>query len=102
MTAAIALNYLQNVILTGLSGAGIDDADTGKGSDSFIGWRFNKQYPDPLQAESRSIWDVYRLHDADFPRRKLTVPVLFDKKTQRIVSNESAEMIVFFNDAFAA
>merc|ERR1719334_2412868 len=83
----------------------IGDSDEPKKSDGaneFIGWRFNESYPDPLHPDSKSIWDIYRLHDADYPNKKLTVPVLFDKKTQKIVSNESSEIIVFLNEAFNA
>ncbi len=34
--------------------------------------------------------------------RRVTVPVLWDKKNQTIVSNESAEIIRMFNTAFDA
>ncbi|MEZ9523938.1 glutathione S-transferase family protein [Enterovibrio norvegicus] len=42
---------------------------------------------------------VYTAARADYTGR-VTVPVLWDKKTQTIVSNESAEIIRMFNSAF--
>jgi len=53
--------------------------------------------PNPL-FESFSIRDVYeKARDTD---GKYTVPILWDKKTSRIVSNESADIIQMFNDQF--
>jgi putative glutathione S-transferase len=42
---------------------------------------------------------IYRLADPDYAG-SATVPVLFDKKTNDIVSNESAEIIRMFNSVF--
>lgn len=42
---------------------------------------------------------VYTENQSDYSGR-VTVPVLWDKKTQQIVSNESAEIIRMFNSAF--
>jgi putative glutathione S-transferase len=42
---------------------------------------------------------VYTKNQSDYSGR-VTVPVLWDKKTQQIVSNESAEIIRMFNSAF--
>lgn len=60
------------------------------------GWEF---------AESEPLFGATRLHQI-YTRAKLdytgrvTVPVLWDKKTQTIVSNESSEIIRMFNSAF--
>jgi len=43
--------------------------------------------------------EVYTLADPDYTGR-VTVPVLWDKKTKAIVSNESADIIRMFNTAF--
>ena len=66
------------------------------------GWRFTAEEPDPLHG-----WDflseAYRASDPSFDGR-VTVPVLWDTETGRIVSNESgdlAEMLAFEFDAFA-
>jgi putative glutathione S-transferase len=45
------------------------------------------------------LWQLYTLADADYTGR-VTVPVLWDKKTGTIVSNESAEIIRMLNSAF--
>ena len=50
---------------------------------------FNKDY----------MHQIYTSHKSDYSGR-VTVPVLWDKKTNRIVSNESAEIIRMFNSAF--
>ncbi|GJP89604.1 glutathione S-transferase omega-like 2 [Aspergillus niger] len=64
------------------------------------GWRFataEEQQPeqnvttDPLH-EYTHLREIYFSNDPDYTGR-FTVPVLFDKKTNRIVSNESAEII---------
>jgi len=46
-------------------------------------------------------WQLYTKAQPDYSGRA-TVPVLWDKKTGTIVSNESSEIIRMFNDAFAA
>lgn len=48
---------------------------------------------------SSALWQVYVKADANYSGR-VTVPVLWDKKTNTIVSNESAEIIRMFNSAF--
>jgi len=45
------------------------------------------------------LWQVYVAADPNYTGR-VTVPVLWDKKTSTIVSNESAEIIRMFNTAF--
>lgn len=61
-----------------------------------IGWRFatpdedipgENTIPDPLHPEYTHIREVYFSNDPDYAGR-FTVPVLFDKKTNQIVSNE--------------
>ena len=59
----------------------------------YRGWPFTAEQPDPLHPEFTHLHDVYRLADKDYPHRSISVPVLFDKKTQTIVNNESAEII---------
>lgn len=62
----------------------------------FTGWRFvtpdeqlpgENTIPDPLHPEFTHLRDLYFSNDPDYTGR-FTVPVLFDKKTNRIVSNE--------------
>ncbi|KAL5691426.1 hypothetical protein EMGR_006920 [Emarellia grisea] len=68
------------------------------------GWRFatadeevagENVTPDPLHPDFTHLRAIYFSNDPDYTGR-FTVPVLFDKKTQRIVSNESSEIIRMF------
>ncbi len=45
------------------------------------------------------LYEIYQMHDPQVTT-KVTVPVLWDKKTQSIVNNESSEIIRIFNEAF--
>jgi putative glutathione S-transferase len=58
------------------------------------GWAVN----DPLYGFDYA-YQLYLAADASYEGR-VTVPVLWDKKTQTIVSNESSEIIRMFNTAF--
>jgi glutathionyl-hydroquinone reductase len=62
------------------------------------GWRF--EAPDPLFG-ARFAYDVYLKDNPHFTGR-CTVPILWDKKTNKIVNNESAEIIRMLNREFAA
>ncbi len=65
------------------------------------GWEFKER--DGGTADrlfgSDYLWQVYTRADATYSGR-VTVPVLWDKQRQTIVSNESAEIIRMFNSAF--
>ncbi|UJX25108.1 glutathione S-transferase family protein [Pseudoalteromonas sp. CF6-2] len=65
------------------------------------GWTFDKDNHSTGDAlfNSDFMHQIYTRNKADYSGR-VTVPVLWDKKTQRIVSNESAEIIRMFNSAF--
>ncbi|MFT4622365.1 MAG: putative glutathione S-transferase [Myxococcota bacterium] len=54
--------------------------------------------PDSVFGETR-LRGVYTRTDSDYAGR-ITVPVLLDKQTGRIVNNESSEIIRMLNDAF--
>jgi len=65
------------------------------------GWRFatpdekipgENVTPDPIHPEYTHIRDIYFQQNADYEGR-FTVPTLYDKKTKRIVNNESSEII---------
>lgn len=65
------------------------------------GWSFNRDEGstgDALLGKDY-LWQVYAEAQPDFTGR-VTVPVLWDKKTGTIVSNESSEIIRMFNSAF--
>ena len=60
------------------------------------GWEMN----DPLYGQE-FLYQLYLKADANYEGR-VTVPVLWDTKTETIVSNESSEIIRMFNTAFNA
>jgi putative glutathione S-transferase len=62
------------------------------------GWTFSAQRPDALYG-SRYLHQLYTRAEPRYSG-KVTVPVLWDKQKQTIVSNESAEIIRMFNGAF--
>jgi len=67
------------------------------------GWTFTQGegvVPDPL-FNSRALHELYTRADAHYTGR-VSVPVLWDRHTQTIVNNESAEIIRMFNTAFDA
>ncbi|HEY0858641.1 MAG TPA: glutathione S-transferase family protein [Albitalea sp.] len=63
------------------------------------GWSFSAAMPDHLHG-LQHLHQLYALADPQYSGRVL-VPVLWDKKTRTIVSNESSEILRMFNDAFA-
>ncbi len=65
------------------------------------GWTFEPGpgvVPDPEQ-DALYLYEVYLAARADYSGR-VTVPVLWDRQRQTIVSNESADIIRMFNTAF--
>ncbi|PCK31182.1 glutathione S-transferase family protein [Pseudoalteromonas piscicida] len=65
------------------------------------GWTFSSQRPevgDNLHQQS-FMHQLYTKNDPNYSGR-VTVPVLWDKQTNQIVSNESSEIIRMFNSAF--
>lgn len=65
------------------------------------GWTYNRNEGstgDKLY-DSQHHYEIYTRHDPDYSGR-VTVPVLWDKKNEEIVSNESPEIIRMFNSAF--
>jgi putative glutathione S-transferase len=71
------------------------------------GWRFatpdeklpGETAPDSLHQGFTHLRDIYFEQNPDYEGR-FTVPTLYDKKTNRIVSNESSEIIRMFYYAF--
>lgn len=67
------------------------------------GWVFGAEaspYEDHVNGK-RFLHEIYALAEPDYSGR-VTVPVLWDKKTRRIVNNESSEIIRMLNSAFNA
>jgi putative glutathione S-transferase len=72
------------------------------------GWRFatpdeklpgENTIPDPLHEGFTHLRQIYFEQNPNYPGR-FTVPTLYDKKTNRIVNNESSEIIRMFYTAF--
>jgi putative glutathione S-transferase len=66
------------------------------------GWSFIDDFPGVISdtvLNKKYLYQVYQKADPQFSG-KVTVPVLFDKKTKTIVNNESSEIIRIFNSAF--
>ncbi|MFD1635173.1 glutathione S-transferase family protein [Haloplanus ruber] len=55
------------------------------------GWEFSEAHSDPLYGESH-LRDIYVRADPDYTGR-VTVPVLWDRKSETIVNNESEEIM---------
>ena len=66
------------------------------------GWSFNTEFPettgDNLYNYSH-LYKIYQKSQSDVST-SVTVPILWDKKTHKIVNNESSEIIRFFNKEF--
>ena len=65
------------------------------------GWTFDEAegtIPD-INGKSKYLYEVYLKSSSNYSGR-VTVPVLWDKETNQIVSNESSEIIRMFNSAF--
>jgi putative glutathione S-transferase len=62
------------------------------------GWEFSESQPEPLY-DFKFAYELYLKADSNYEGR-VTVPILWDKKTETIVSNESSEIIRMFNSAF--
>jgi glutathionyl-hydroquinone reductase len=64
------------------------------------GWAFSPQFPDPVNG-FKFLSDVYRATDPNYQER-VTVPVLWDTKTKKIVSNSDDDLMRMFNSEFDA
>jgi putative glutathione S-transferase len=68
------------------------------------GWTFerNAEFPDCTPDEVNGFHYLHQAYAAASPRYtgKVTVPTLWDKKTRRIVNNESSEIIRMLNSEF--
>ena len=62
------------------------------------GWLFTDKYPDTLNG-FKGTKNYYLKSDPNYKNR-YTVPILWDKKTNTIVNNESSEVIVQLNESF--
>jgi len=65
------------------------------------GWSFSAENPDPNNPSFKFLRQLYTLSDPNYSGR-VTVPILFDKQTKRIINNESSEIIRILNFEFNA
>ena len=98
ITMTIILKGLQDII----SMSDVEPLLSNLNTDKYIGWEFNDKYPDPNHKDKgfKSVYDLYKLSDPNYPNKALPVPILFDKKTDRIINNESGLIIEFLNTEF--
>jgi len=80
---------------------GVIDVDTGVKS-----WVFSDEEIGGAKCNDglhgfKTLRQLYELNDPDY-KGKYTVPVLWDSKTEKIVNNESSEIIRMFNTEFNA
>ncbi len=64
------------------------------------GWEFNETWPDQLYGRKR-LYEFYVAANPTYSGRA-SVPILWDKQRETIVSNESADIIRMLNSAFDA
>jgi len=64
------------------------------------GWAFSPQFPDPVNGFN-FLSEAYRATDPNYQER-VTVPVLWDTKTQKIVSNSDDDLMRMLNSEFDA
>lgn len=65
-------------------------------------WTFDNSFPEATKDhlyDKNYLYEIYQMHDPKMTS-KVTVPVLWDKKTKKIVNNESSEILRIFNSAF--
>ena len=62
------------------------------------GWEFSDEYPDPIEGFDR-LHETYAHADPDYTGR-VTVPVLYDRETETVVNNESAEIMRMLDVGF--
>ena len=61
-------------------------------------WEKDSPYFDYIN-EFKYLSEAYKLMDSNYDMR-VTVPVLWDKKTNKIVNNESLDILIMLNDEF--
>lgn len=67
-----------------------------------LGWKFEASFPAATEDHlygKKHLRELYFKANPDYQDR-FTVPVLWDKKTETIVNNESAEIVRMFNEEF--
>ena len=66
------------------------------------GWTFDKNFKNSTGDSlynKKFLYEIYQIHSSNITT-KVTVPILWDKKTKKIVNNESSEILRIFNSGF--
>ena len=100
------LKGLEDIISLSVTAAVFEKTKESK-LDGHYGWVFKKEgeerdvIPDTINGV-KTIRELYEKFSGGNYEGRFTVPVLFDKKTKRIVNNESSEIIRMLNSEFNA
>mmetsp|Transcript_33062 Transcript_33062/g.74339 ORF Transcript_33062/g.74339 Transcript_33062/m.74339 type:complete len:337 (+) Transcript_33062:44-1054(+) len=68
----------------------------GLGSDDYSGWAFDDENPDPI-LNAKHTRDIYLTDSPEYGRKQLSVPILFDRKLRKIVSNDNIQIGYILN-----
>jgi len=91
----LAVKGLQKAV--SLSHTGLSIPTKGKrGTDEYLGWSVPT---DPTGNGIASAYDIYN-KGMDYGRTQLTTPMLFDKETKQVVSNDPAHILLMLNGMF--
>mmetsp|Transcript_11228 Transcript_11228/g.29973 ORF Transcript_11228/g.29973 Transcript_11228/m.29973 type:complete len:338 (-) Transcript_11228:60-1073(-) len=92
---ARAAKGLQNVVSMSHTGLKLLGA---RRTPEYRGWSLPE---DPTGNGFASAYDVYN-SNLDYGQAQLTVPILFDKESKRVVSNDPAHILLMLNSSFDA
>lgn len=67
-----------------------------RGTETYVGWEVPT---DPTGNGMTSAYDVYN-KGMDYGRKQMTTPMLFDKETKEVVSNDPAHIMLMLNEVF--
>jgi len=90
----LAVKGLLNVV--SLSHLGLTRLGKNRSDPDYRGWSCPA---DPTGNGFKSAFDIYNAA-SDYGREQMTIPILFDKKTKRVVSNDPAHILMMFNASF--
>lgn len=96
-----ALKQLDGIVSWSLTSNKMIRGPGGIGGEGYKGWAFNDQHPDPINGATCTL-EVYRQNNPEYPNKQLSVPILFDRKRNVVVSNDNIQICFILNSAFAS